>query len=236
MRLLDKKIISSDFALQKKAQIDEGIIIARKVDVLRETLASLEKQYATILSGSRKSLEFAIADLVEKKANVEGELRKLEERKQELNKIIDEKYAVSNEEKINFANKLADLTIKELEVNERESEIAKTEEVITKTKDELTQLKADATRERGKAEEDRATALRIRQDVEADRDNGNRQLMERSGELDKRTEQNANQQRYLELRKQTMDEKEKELNDREKAINDKYETLIRTINRFNKQK
>jgi len=44
MKLLDRKIINSDASILRKNQIDEGVQIAKKVDVISETLVSLQKQ------------------------------------------------------------------------------------------------------------------------------------------------------------------------------------------------
>ena len=56
MKLLERKTLTSDFNLQRKMQVDEGVIIARKVDVLREALTSLEGQHKNFIAGMRQDL------------------------------------------------------------------------------------------------------------------------------------------------------------------------------------
>ena len=93
MRLLDKKAISSDFNVQRKMQIDEGTNIARKVDVLRETLVSLENQHKTFIAGMRQDLINQTKALEEQKSAVQGEVKQLEQRRKELLKPLDDEWA-----------------------------------------------------------------------------------------------------------------------------------------------
>ncbi len=55
MKLLPKRVVNAELALQKKRDIDSGLELARKIDALRETLATEEKnleQFRTHTIGS----------------------------------------------------------------------------------------------------------------------------------------------------------------------------------------
>ena len=79
MKLQPKQQITQSINLERKTQIDEGIALAKKIDVLRETLASLEKQHQDFIAGSRVEIEKNLKVLQERKSNLLGEINKLEE-------------------------------------------------------------------------------------------------------------------------------------------------------------
>lgn len=84
MKLLKKSVIANELAEQRKTQIDEGLSIARKVDTLRNTLASLQKQQADFLNGMQAELEKRTRHLLDEIATREQIVISLEERRQKL--------------------------------------------------------------------------------------------------------------------------------------------------------
>lgn len=84
MKLLKKSIIQSDLAFQRKQQIDEGILIAQKVDALRQTLASLESQHKRFVEGTKRELEKEIQSLVLDIQNFKVEILSLKEKREKL--------------------------------------------------------------------------------------------------------------------------------------------------------
>lgn len=232
MKLLDRKIISNDFVLQKKAQIDEGVIIARKVDVLRETLASLEKQHRDFIAGTRQDLLNATSQLINEKESLQGEIRSLNERRQKLLKPLDDEWETLQEEKNKFFKEQTEFSIKEHDLNERESKITKTEKTISKIESQLQELKFDAERQRDEATTDRAVAKGLRKENETTRDTQARDFTRRTKDLDIRDRANNNQRKYLDDIKKGLEDREIELNNKERAIADKYAQLERTIKRI----
>lgn len=232
MKLLDKKKISSDFNTQRKMQIDEGVQIAKKVDVLRETLVSLEAQHKSFIAGSRQELINATDTLQNKKATLEGEIRKLEEKRVLLMKPLDDEWAKVVEDKEELAKSWNEFKTLEDDLYERESTIKKTEEAIEKTRQKLSFLETDAEQETRDTKEDRAKAKVIRKEAEDFRDTTTRSLETDSKRISDREKEINAWAKTMELHQKTLDEKEKILNDIDRAINDKYETLMRTINRL----
>lgn len=84
MRLLQKSVVSKDISDQRKQQIDEGIAIAQKIDKLRETLLSLQKQHDDFIAGIRADLEEKTKFLFEEITTRKLELENLERQRQQL--------------------------------------------------------------------------------------------------------------------------------------------------------
>ena len=99
MKLQPKQQITQSINLERKTQIDEGIALAKKIDVLRETLASLEKQHQDFIAGSRVEIEKNLKVLQERKSNLLGEINKLEERRVILMKPLDDEWLKIEDEK-----------------------------------------------------------------------------------------------------------------------------------------
>lgn len=98
MKLLDKKSLTSDANAQRKQQIDEGVRIARAVDINREELASFEKQRADFIAGSKAEMMKVIAPLVDQKEKLEHDIKKAEEDLAEKRKPLDREWAILAED------------------------------------------------------------------------------------------------------------------------------------------
>ncbi len=63
MKLLEKQQINKAVQDERKLVIDSGIALAKKVDVLRQELPSLEKQRADFIATSKETIENELKDL-----------------------------------------------------------------------------------------------------------------------------------------------------------------------------
>ena len=84
MDLISKKVITSQIANQRKIQIDEGVALAKKIDLLRETLGSLELQHKNFLDKKEKELLSVTSNLEKDISNKKIEIKKLEEHRLKL--------------------------------------------------------------------------------------------------------------------------------------------------------
>lgn len=105
MKLWKKSAIVSELASQKKAQIDEGINIARKVDALRETLLSLQKQESDFINGMKDRLNTELSELEQKVVNLRDEVEELETRKTKF-VLLEEEYEQAKKIKTQLKSKL----------------------------------------------------------------------------------------------------------------------------------
>lgn len=234
MKLLSKRQTDIESNILKRNQIDEGVRIAKKVDVLRETLADLEGQRALFISNSKRELEKETEKLYKELEVLQAKIKKAQERRNVLLKPLNEEWEDVKSLKIELKQNKDFISDKIYQLNERESQIEKTEKAIEKTRNELSQLKSDAEKERRDAEKNRVKSEDILKKAENRRDSDDREHERRNKELTKITARNEFDRQANKQVEKSLLLKEKELNNREKQINDKYQTLLRTINRLKK--
>lgn len=234
MKLLNKKAISSDFNTQRKMQIDEGVLIAKKVEVLRETLVLLETQQKAFIANSRQELLNATSLLHDKKARVEGEIRQLEEKRKELLKPLDDRWALLEEHENALGKEKEDTAFRTKELHERENQLVKTEKAIEKTRGKISELEKFIENNVTKTQQDRTDAKIIKDTAIKERELQDKEQRTRNNQLNKQEEELMHQRKYLELIKRNIEAHATELDDKERAINDKYATLQRTITRLKK--
>ena len=232
MKLLFQKTIASDLQLQKKLQIDEGLALARRVDKLREALLSLEAQHRKFIEGTRQSLKDAVGNLETRKTSLEGEVRSLEEK---LKIKVPISAPLSTKEKIKFANKLTDLTVVEVELENKSKALKDTEKAILKLKTNAQDKLNDANDNLARAKEAKEKAERVLAQNQNEQNKQKEEFKVKDKEFTKRKEELDGRANAIELFDRKIKEREKMINEKERAVNDKYETLIRTITRFKKK-
>lgn len=84
MKLLSRKTVSNEVAEQRRQAIEEGILIARRVDTLRQTLSSLEKQQTDFLNGMEGNLKKKTETLLNEIALRKLEIVQLDEKRRKL--------------------------------------------------------------------------------------------------------------------------------------------------------
>lgn len=89
MRLLPKQEISVRQATKQKAEIDEGIKLARRVDSLREIVANEEASLASFRTTTLKTIQDDINKLETERNEVINEVKTLRNEIQEGNKVLD---------------------------------------------------------------------------------------------------------------------------------------------------
>lgn len=137
MRLQDKKTIATQVAGQRKSQIDEGIILATKIDKLRATHSSLEKQHNEYVAGLKSNLEQTLGGLEEGIKAKKKELVLVEEERQKLLEPLDQAWDEVREKQVNLDvlqeelyEKRTFLTLSTQDLNDREENIALKEEKL----------------------------------------------------------------------------------------------------------
>ena len=99
MKLLKKSQIIEKQNSERKSVIDSGLVLAKKVDALRQDMLSLEKQRNDFIRGSQEQLEATIGNLKNQKIGLEKEI---EEQKKILTKLrepLDEEWIKLNNAK-----------------------------------------------------------------------------------------------------------------------------------------
>lgn len=92
MKLLDKKVIAQERSVQRKQEIDEGMKLAKKIDILRETSAQEEKNLALFRIETLKKVREDIDSAIENKNALVDEIKSLENRRVVLLEPLDRKW------------------------------------------------------------------------------------------------------------------------------------------------
>lgn len=232
MRLQPKIEVHNLVASQRKAQIDEGVRIAQKVDALRETLASLEAQHSKFIEGMEGELNRRTEHLISKVANLERDIADLEENRRILQiplddgwKELNQKMAEISQMKVTLEQKEAKLAQKELTQDQRDK---KSKELMVQVKsrdrasitahDEAEQAKIDAESIKAEALEKKAFQEKIFESKSHELDERENSLVSYTFTLSKREEQ-------IELREQ-------EIKDEKVRLLDQRQTLERAMARL----
>lgn len=88
MNLLPKKEIDLLKSSEKKIEIDQGIRLARKIDLLRETAAQEEDNLRKFRDETLKVIKAEIDGLLRRKKIVEDEITLLENKKEDIKKEL----------------------------------------------------------------------------------------------------------------------------------------------------
>lgn len=144
MKLADKRTIQTVMAGQRKSQIDEGVAIAKKIDVLRQTLSSLQQQHQDFVSGMSEELRNKTEAL---QIEIDGKqmmLLDLEEKRQQLleplteawNEVREREKKIYTEEQ-DYAQKRLSLTILNQNLEERAKIVVEEEKSLSETKKQV---------------------------------------------------------------------------------------------------
>jgi hypothetical protein len=231
MKLLDKKKINSDQNFQKALLIQDGIKIAKKIDILRETLSTLENQHSSFIDNTKKALKEATEELNGTKAQLESDIKTLQSQREALRIPLDNEWAKLNEDRIEFNHSKDELVKEKLVLIERETEIKKKEEELIKRESALRNMEEELD-----ADVD-AVQLALRNAQAEEKQSKQRSefsdklIEKRIAEVVLREKKCLFDEEANEIVAQTLKEKEKQIENREKAVRDKYETLLRNEKR-----
>lgn len=231
MKLLRKSVLDAQVAKERKAQIDEGVMIANKVDILRRDLANLQAQHQQFIGGMKFELKKETEELITKVAVLKSELKVLEDRRRTLLEPLDDAWSEVKSKGIELDQKIQ-------EVDQEREKILRAKEKIEKklleSKESLSKIKI-RERELDRAY-DRANALReeieeIKNQTISENTAKNKDITQKLQEAERLRVKAENDSIANEHLNQLLKEKEQELLVREIRLNDRYATLERTINR-----
>ena len=90
MKILSKQEIAATKSSDRKREIDEGVKLARKIDLLRETAAKEGENLAKFREESLKILKKEIIELVTEKQKLSKEVGMLQEEKLKIRKVLEQ--------------------------------------------------------------------------------------------------------------------------------------------------
>lgn len=232
MRLLDKKTVNTVLAGERKGQIDEGVILAKKIDALRQTLSSLQLQHQEFINGMSEELRkqtevlqfeidskrMELCDLEEKRVKLLEPLTNAwndyKERERELS-IVEEEYRQRRAYQTTYQQELDDRVAKILPEEERIADLSKR---VQKQADKTVKASLDVQNLLTTASEE---ARQIKD-----------KLVIKKKDLEKREIAVAVKERDIEIELGKIEKDKKEIIKTKKQLADQRETLERAIARL----
>lgn len=234
MRLLNKSQILEEVTLNRKDSIDEGVLVAKKVDVLRETLAKLEAQHSLFAQKSKEELERTLGGLQDGVVALKKQITALEQRREELEKPLDDEWAEVNKIKLENSEINEKLQDKQVDLILWEKEIKKERKKIASEYEKLNTLQIETNDNYDKSVSLKEEAELTSKDMLAKKDEQNAYFETKNLEISKREQENEFNRQANENYKLILDKRAQELDVKERMVNDRYETLLRTEARLNK--
>lgn len=232
MKLLDRKTVNTLVTSQRKSQIDEGVALAKRIDALRVTLASLEAQQASFTEGMQNELRKKTQPLHEELGNLTREVLDLKEQRKALLKPLNEEWErVRERERVIQGKEIyLDERLQLLSEQEAQRQIREKELVVETQR--LVREREAADENLKQAEEIRERAEQVSRETEATRARVLEELVNQEELLDLRDESLAARERELDIEKKSLALRSKELDIRQKQLEDREATLARNITRL----
>ena len=232
MNLLPKSIINTEIASQKKKQIDEGLLIARKVDTLRETLASLEKQHADFIGGMQRELKSQTQPLIDNIASLKLEIESLEAKRKELLKPLTKEWEEVNSKQKELDN-ISEQLLKDKIVIKQTQVVL--EERLKKEKEnsfKINTIKNELTKVLQKEEENKIKTDVTLKFTEMAKEKSLKEIEERTQAIKERDAEVAVKEREAEMKKEKYEEELKFISEEKIRLADMRATLERAFNRL----
>jgi hypothetical protein len=225
MKIPSKQQVSVQIADQKRHQVAEGLIIARKIDVMRDSLLNLERNQKNFIEQSTKELNEATDKLYTKKIVLEREIKEAEDKLAELRKPLDEEWNELKlrqeslaEEEQHLKIKMQDLEVISQKQTEKQDKLSRQEKHNGLIQEQFCRLLDEA-------KEEKLSADQMLKDTIANRDEIEKECAERLLAVSVKEEKVEFDLQANEQIKKIYEAKRKELETKEKEFNAKIQTF-----------
>lgn len=234
MQLLKKSAVQGELAQQRKQLIDEGVKIASKVDLLRQTLADLEVQQAQFVEKSRMELEAQTKTLFNEVVYRKQEIESLEEQKRLLLIPLDEEWNKVQEKTkevdslaIDLISKIEKLESKERLVEEKNTDAKNTLYRINVRERELIKLYDNEKIKESEINERVNETIARQDEIEKYFENKNSELLSREAVI-------AVKERENQIAKEKNEEERQDIINIKIQLEDQRLTLEDLVKKYNK--
>lgn len=229
MKLQSKSAVNSQVAEEKRKQISEGVKIAQKVDILRETLSDEEINFQNRKENMIATLKAEIDPLAREKQQLLEELPNLREQKCKLLEPVDLTEARSKvrQEEKELKEREDSLVIREVKVSSQEKDLNDYNSELTLREKKIKVKEEENNQNLLESEEKLLELTQITNDIE-------RYKVDVEKEISQRYEIIQGKERDYEIKKREIDikenqnkKKERFLLDRERQINSRYQIMLK---------
>lgn len=233
-RLLPKSELAIEKANEKRNEIDQGLVLAKKVDSLRETAASEESKLTKFRSETLKVIKDDIDKLIIEKQALESNIESLNAQRIELMKPLNDAWDKVNakeheltEYALSLQNKFDKLSSEKKDFELKSEELDMEEQRITERERETIRLLAQADEDRDKSAELVRQNSKILEDSKNFIEQANKNMLEKEAQI-------AIREREIELESKKNAKEKRELEIIKARLDDQRATLEREINRRKK--
>ncbi len=235
MKLLPKSVINTELANQKKKQIDEGLLIARKIDALRITLLSLEKQQKDFISGMKDEVNKELKSLIDKLASTKIEIQDLEDKRKLLLLPLTKEWNEVNEQRKQIKEKGEQLIKEQIIIRKDkgvlESRLKKEKETVFK----INTIKNEIAKVLKKTEDNEIETQKALKLAEVTRDRTIKECAERTQAINTKDAGVAIRERENQMLKESLELDIKFISEEKVRLADQRNTLERAMARINKK-
>ena len=228
-RLLDKRVVNQELALQKKNQIESGIALAKKVDAVREALGEEEKRLAEFREQSIARVQIEIDAKIRERDSILPEIARLKQERILAQAPLDLKteWQKVREDALNTSAWEGRLTQQQIEVLAKEEDITVSLEKLEKEKEEIRSEHELAQINLKEAERERSEADSALQRAEDEAQRILQTAQQRNNHLKVREEDATNREINLSRREEDVQAHEIDLSNRETKLKVNQEMFLK---------
>jgi len=235
MKLLSKKQVTQDVARQRKEKIDEGVAIAKKIDVLRDTLGKEEQGLKKFRTETVSQVTQEIHSKILERDSLLKEIEELHKRRLEELTPLDEDWNRLHIEDIKLDKRRTVLDNREILISESEQRNAERANELLIEKDRISE-----ERRLSSIMLNESTDLRIESQTLLSQARDKAYELTQNAELRmkdvKIREGNLTaQETSLALRKKQLEDKEQDLIEKETWLKDREEELDKAFNELRRK-
>jgi hypothetical protein len=231
MKLLNPRTIQSNLTSERKKDIDQGVVLARKVDTLRETLSQEEFKLRIFEEVTKKEVLESINLKIKERDALEEENAGLRNIREAL--IADKEWLRVNEKSNKIKIAIEELKTSTIKVEKDKEKVREQTEKIEIEKGRQRNREVEIHRREEEALRTLSEASKCLSDAQNEEKRITTHSVQKQAELNTKEAVLQSTVNDIARRERDLNDKEKLLLAKERQVNDKYATLTRTLERLN---
>lgn len=231
IRLLDKRTVHASVSQQRKNDIDAGVELAGKIDVLRSTLSTEQNNLDTFRLQTVKEIQSEIAERITRRNSLDLQIKERTEKLTELRKPLDQAIEKVTEAEAEIEREKVGLASVRHDLEKRYKSLIKSEADIQLENNRIEDIKARAVGDALKSYELLSqTKISVAKMLSESQSTLTATIHRENESIVKEEELKRMDKRISDSIKAN-EKKEADLVKRERVLADRYATLERNLNR-----
>ncbi len=232
MILPTKSQIREEKSKERQLDIDQALSLARKIDAMRQTKETEERELAQFRKSAMDSIKSDIAKEMSKRDSLTEEVKILEDRKAKALKPLTEelleierKKALLKESEDRVSELLISIQAKERDLSIQQEQA---HSFVRQTESALDSARMD----RKEAADEKAQADSLLRVAELSKEKTDKEIEMKIKDIQGEEMAFLSRERSLKAREENTDKRIRTLTNKERFVNDRYDTLERSIKRI----